>query len=678
MLFLLLVSTLNLAFNIQSVKAETGTIYIRADGSIDPPDAPIITKDKITYTLTDNITSNGIVVKRSNIILNGAGYTLKGPGWVTTIGILLRNINNITIENINIQSFGYGIVLDCSSNNVISGNSITNNKYAGIQLDYSSNNVISGNSITNNELDGICLSCSSNNVISGNSVANNEYGIYLDGIYLYASSNNVISGNSITNNKYAGIYLNYSPNNVISGNSITNNKYGVILDGSSGNTIYHNNLINNTKQVQPHFLYPVNSWDGGYPSGGNYWSDYTGVDEFSGPYQNETGSDGIGDTPYIIDAYNRDRYPLMNPWPPTPVYVKGVDVSHWQGSIIWPEVYSAGYRFAFVKASEGVGWVDPNFEANMKGGRNAGLFMGAYHFARPDLGNNPKDEAEYFISVASEYLCEGFLRPALDLETGSALGKDALSNWVRIWMETVKNETGIEPIIYVNSYYANNYLDASLAKYDLWIADWTYDPSASPNTGIWETWSFWQYSDKGSVPGITGNVDLNLFNGNMQRLYNAFAISNLKVLNVTWEDKTYPITILSNSTVTHLVFNQPQAQISFNVTGPHGSKGYCNITIPKHLLKGPWTFTFEGSVLDIETKETENETHSFIIFTYIHASTFRVIIQGTWAIPEFSSTTILLTFIISTLTATILLRKREKQKVALNCKKYQHSSASAF
>ena len=59
-----------------------------------------------------------------------------------------------------------------------------------------------------------------------------------------------------------------------------------------------------------------NTWDDCYPSGGNYWSDYSGVDAYSGVYQNETGRDGIGDTPYVIDEYNIDRYPLMTAYPP--------------------------------------------------------------------------------------------------------------------------------------------------------------------------------------------------------------------------------------------------------------------------------------------------------------------------------------------------------------------------
>ncbi len=208
-----------------------------------------------------------------------------------------------------------------------------------------------------------------------------------------------------------------------------------------------------------------------------------------------------------------------------PTYVHGVDVSHHQGDIAWPEVYGAGYRFAFAKASEGDGWVDPKFQVNMDGGSGAGLLMGAYHLARPDLGNDAADEATHFLSVAQDYVTEGYLRPALHLAFGaSELGKEALSSWVHTWMATVTAETGVEPILQVNSDYANNHLDPSVAEYDLWITHWTYDPDASPDTGIWDTWSFWQYSNTGSVPGISGDVFLNLFNGDNQRLQDTFII----------------------------------------------------------------------------------------------------------------------------------------------------------
>jgi parallel beta-helix repeat protein len=161
------------------------------------------------------------------------------------------------------------------------------------------------------------LDYSSNNSISGNNItANNWYGIWL-----YSSSNNSISGNNIANN-YGGIWLDYSSSNSISGNNIANNEYGIRLSSSSNNVIYHNNFIDNTQQVGIQTSGYANVWDDGYPSGGNYWSDYIGVDVKSGPSQDLPGSDGIGDVPYIIDADNVDHYPLMNPYgaPPPQTY----------------------------------------------------------------------------------------------------------------------------------------------------------------------------------------------------------------------------------------------------------------------------------------------------------------------------------------------------------------------
>lgn len=130
----------------------------------------------------------------------------------------------------------------------------------------------------------------------------------------YYSSKNSIYRNNITNNAQYGIFLEHSSNNSIYGNNIMNNGCGIDLFRSSGNRIFHNNFINNVRQVCSYES--VNVWDDGYPSGGNYWSDYVGVDEKSGPRQDKPGSDGIGDTSYVIDYHNVDRYPLMRPWKP--------------------------------------------------------------------------------------------------------------------------------------------------------------------------------------------------------------------------------------------------------------------------------------------------------------------------------------------------------------------------
>jgi len=118
--------------------------------------------------------------------------------------------------------------------------------------------------------------------------------------------------NEIKSNRI-GISIQSSNNNTIIGNSITENEYGILLTNSYSNKIFHNNFINNIRQAScsPTPSITSNVWDDGYPSGGNYWSDYTGNDTYSGPYQDEPGSDGIGDTSYIIDGCNMDNYPLM-------------------------------------------------------------------------------------------------------------------------------------------------------------------------------------------------------------------------------------------------------------------------------------------------------------------------------------------------------------------------------
>jgi parallel beta-helix repeat protein len=157
----------------------------------------------------------------------------------------------------------------------------------------------------------IDLAYSSNNVVSKNNItANNQYG-HGSGIWLYSSNHNIVSSNDITANN-GGILLNSSSNNNVFGNNLTTNGYGIILESSSGNTIFHNDFFGNTRQAE--VLNSNNSWDDSYPSGGNYWSNYSCVDQKCGPYQNLTGSDGIGDTPYTIDANNTDHYPLMRPW----------------------------------------------------------------------------------------------------------------------------------------------------------------------------------------------------------------------------------------------------------------------------------------------------------------------------------------------------------------------------
>jgi len=242
-LMLLLAGMLTLTFNIQPAKAWTGTVYIRADGSVDPSTAPI-QRDGDLYTIIGNITSDshGIMIERDNLTLDGAGYTVQGTLALNSQGIGLSRRSNVTVKNMKIKSFFNGIFLSPTS---------------------------------------------SNNSIVRNYITNNHIGIYF------------------------GIYSDY--NSIIESNLI-NNDIGVDIYISSNNTFYHNGIINNADQVYIETSGSPNIWDNGYPSGGNYWSDYVGEDLHSGAYQNKTNSDGIGDAPYIINCCNRDRYTLMKPY----------------------------------------------------------------------------------------------------------------------------------------------------------------------------------------------------------------------------------------------------------------------------------------------------------------------------------------------------------------------------
>jgi len=139
-------------------------------------------------------------------------------------------------------------------------------------------------------------------------------------------------------------------------------------------------------------------------------------------------------------------------------------------------------------------------------------------------------------------------------------------------------------------------------------------------------------------------------------------ISIEMVFDVPWGEETYPVAVTSNSTITDFNFSQPLKQISFNVTGQAETTGFCNVTIPKSLLTGsPWTITINGSPIT-DFSHAENATHSFLHFTYTHASTLQIIITGTWVIPEFPSAMLLPLFMILLAIAIILAKKKTHKR----------------
>jgi len=329
---LLFVAMLGAVLNVPLASGQSGTIYIRADGSIDPPTAPISTVDNVTYTFTDSI-YDSIVGERNNIVLNGNGYTLQGTGaYAGETGIEFWTGSNVTIKNTTITAFGEAIKLHSVGGGIVIGNNMSSNGY-GVILDYSQDANVSDNTITGSIYAAIQIGNTVvDSIAKGNYLMSNNYGVRIDfsehnnissnfiasngeGIWLSLGCNyNSFSDNNITSNAY-GIYVDRAFDNIVYCNDIENNGIGTyFFRDSYYNKFYHNNFVGNTQQAGSYDGTP-NTLNDDYPSGGNYWSDYTGVDERSGPNQDILGSDGMGDTPYVIDANNRDNYPLMKPYP---------------------------------------------------------------------------------------------------------------------------------------------------------------------------------------------------------------------------------------------------------------------------------------------------------------------------------------------------------------------------
>ena len=182
-------------------------------------------------------------------------------------------------------------------------------------------------------------------------------------------------------------------------------------------------------------------------------------------------------------------------------YLKGVDVSHFQGEVDWPAVARDGVRFCFVKATEGADNVDPNFSRNWEGAKAAGLLRGAYHFFHPD--EDAKQQAEHYLSVVS--LDDQALPPALDIEVTNGVGVKGLQSGIRTWLQTVQASSGRKPVLYTDPSFWRESVRADLSNYPLWLACYANQPDVPPS---WRTWTFWQHSDQGRVRGIPGLVDL--------------------------------------------------------------------------------------------------------------------------------------------------------------------------
>ncbi|WP_430393205.1 GH25 family lysozyme [Actinacidiphila reveromycinica] len=206
---------------------------------------------------------------------------------------------------------------------------------------------------------------------------------------------------------------------------------------------------------------------------------------------------------------------------PNVTYPAGIDVSHYQGSINWSSVKAAGIQFAYIKATEGTTYTDPNFSANYLNAYNAKVIRGAYHFAHPDLSSGAA-QATYFAAHGGAWSADNLTLPGmLDLE-GGCYGKTAaaMQSWILDFYNTYKAKTSRDVVIYTSASWWNTCTggwSGMSAKSPLWVAHWTTAASPTIPSGF-PFWTFWQYTDAGAVSGVSGAVDRDRFSGSSARL----------------------------------------------------------------------------------------------------------------------------------------------------------------
>jgi parallel beta-helix repeat protein len=379
------------------------------------------------YIFSGDVTTDldGLHVQRNDSVIIGNGFSILGNGTDVT-GVYLVGVNNVTVTGLNITGFDIGVLLDRVTGCTIMANHLVNNT-CHIVLQGASGNTVSGNNAdlykpgslppcgvlafagaTNNlvfdnafynGLIGIaflysansnravkngvfnCTSAvfvlqSSNESIVENNLVSSQFGVMFQDC---TGSGSLIEGNNVNSSQLCGVYLNYTSNDIVRGNNVTNGAKGVYAEFSTNITVFHNNLINNIDQALNNASTVV--WNEGYPYGGNYWSNFTDADLYGGPYQNETGSDGIWDHPYVIDGNNTDNYPLTEPLR-SEYYTLTIVASTGGSTFPEPDVYTFEVRSVVnvtARTNTGYSFIHWLFDGEEQHGANITLFMSSNH-----------------------------------------------------------------------------------------------------------------------------------------------------------------------------------------------------------------------------------------------------------------------------------------------------------
>ncbi len=188
----------------------------------------------------------------------------------------------------------------------------------------------------------------------------------------------------------------------------------------------------------------------------------------------------------------------------------GIDVSEWQGQIDFEEVARNGIEIVYIRASEGANYIDPYFRESYEEARANGLRTGFYHFLTATNTEEAEEEARFFVGNIQGTSPDCKL--AMDFEVFNGLGVDEINDIARVFLETVEELSGKDCVIYSDAFNAREVFSKELARrYPIWVAD--YFVEEPEDNGKWSTWVGFQYTDRGRVNGIDGNVDRDYFTG---------------------------------------------------------------------------------------------------------------------------------------------------------------------
>ena len=701
-LTLLMLSILTLVFNVQPAKAEPRTWIVDDDGPADfhtIQEAIDAANPGDTVYVRAGIYCENVIVSKTISIIGEDNVKTVIDGRKGSYVIQIVN-NNVTISGFYIKNGTWGIFAE-SRNSTIEDNKVLDCTYAIFVS--GSGNKIRRNLITNVSR-GIQIWYCDNSVVNNEIIGNQTQ--FTIGVGLTSGGYTKCEGNEVIGNNVTGFWTAISLYTSMSDRPIYDNH------------IYHNNFVNYTENVNFFRAVFNNFWDDGYPSGGNYWSDYTGVDLYSGPYQNETGSDGIGDSPYVIKADNRDRYPLMSFYGVVPIYpIAAFNYSPsnpiaCQTSVVFdasdsvcPNGTITTYLWNFDDGTLGIGEVASHIYNS----------YGSYNVTLTVVSNTgSRNSQTQLVTVRDSPIPSFAFSPAFNLSVGQPVTFNAsLSNprggiiTAYVWdfgdanttltidptivhvyafqgafnvTLTVSDSEGLNsscfqtiPVMMPTFVSVSTSSSSTFVGFTVYINGTLHDIYGNgledepvvlyytfPGATTWFPISSGITDNLGHyyvqwIPPATGYFTIKTeWAGNTTH----FGASNTTTLSSILYQNQYVFTVESNSTISSLAFNTTGWELSFTASGPNGTRGYVKVTVAKSLVFNITNIRAYLDGVQIEHSITSRDDSWLLTFSYTHSTHQVTVDLDITIVPEFPSAIILPLFIILTM-FTIVVRKRK-------------------